>query len=72
MSVCSSGKVNINTAPREVLRCLDEEMTDTLVSEIDNRRQSSAFENFNELREVTGFNEGLPGEVILAVMSIRP
>ncbi len=61
MSVCSSGKVNINTAPREILRCLDEDLTDTLVAEIDNRRQSSAFEkeDLSELREVTGFNEDL-------------
>ncbi len=61
MSVCSSGKVNINTAPREVLRCLDEDLTDTLVAEIDNRRQSSAIENddLRELREVAGFSEDL-------------
>ena len=59
MTVMSTGKININTAPVEVLRCLDEKMTETLVNEIDSKRRSTAFKNIDELRNVTGFDEDL-------------
>ncbi|MDO5297022.1 MAG: type II secretion system protein GspK [bacterium] len=59
MSVYSCGKVNINTAPVEVLRSLDEKMTETVVNEIDSMRRSSAFKDINDLRNVTGFDEDL-------------
>ncbi|MBQ7568104.1 general secretion pathway protein GspK [bacterium] len=59
MSVYSSGKVNVNTAPPEVLRCLDEKMTETVVNEIDSQRRTTAFKDINDLRNIAGFDEDL-------------
>ena len=59
MSVNSSGKINVNTAPKELLLCLDDEMTDVLVEEIDAQRRSNAFANVNDLRNVTGMSNDL-------------
>lgn len=59
VTVCSGGKININTAPPEVLRCLDEEMTQTLVQEIDAQRRSSPFARTDDLNNVTGMNADL-------------
>ena len=59
MSVYSCGKVNINTAPVELLRCLDEKMTEPVVNEIDSLRRSSAFKDVNDLRNIAGFDEDL-------------
>lgn len=59
VTVCSSGKININTAPLEVLRCLDEDMTQTLVQEIDTQRRSSPFARTDDLNNVTGMNADL-------------
>lgn len=59
MSLYSNGKINLNTAPKELLLCLDEEMSDVIVDEIDSKRRSSAFTSVDELREVTGMNADL-------------
>ena len=59
VTVYSSGKININTAPVEILRCLDEKMTETVVNEIDTKRRSSAFKSIDELRGITGVDEDL-------------
>ncbi|MBQ7503452.1 general secretion pathway protein GspK [bacterium] len=59
VTVCSSGKININTAPLEVLRCLDADMTQTLVQEIDSHRRSSPFSRTDELNNVTGMDADL-------------
>lgn len=59
VSLYSSGKININTAPIEVIMCLDDSMTRTLAQEIDSKRRSSAFKNVNELLNVTGMDSDL-------------
>lgn len=59
MSVHSPGLINLNTAPKEILLCLDESMTQTLVDEIDTRRRSEAFKNVDELRNLAGMDADL-------------
>lgn len=59
LSVHSAGKININTAPREIILSLDEEMTDTLASEIVSKRQEGALSGEEDLREITGIDEDL-------------
>lgn len=59
VTIYSSGKININTAPKEVLLCLDSAMTSTIVDEIDNKRRSGAFKKVEELRDVAGIDADL-------------
>lgn len=59
MTVTSSGKINVNTAPKKVLLCLDDAMTDVIVNEIDDRRRSEPFKKIEDLREVAGMNADL-------------
>ncbi|MCA9795977.1 MAG: general secretion pathway protein GspK [Candidatus Eremiobacteraeota bacterium] len=55
----SEGKVNINTAPEEILLALDGDMTDALVSEIITKRQEKALASEQDLQEITGINPDL-------------
>ncbi len=59
LSVHSKGKVNVNTAPREILLCLDEDMTEGLVDEIVRKRQEGALKNEDALRDLPMMNEDL-------------
>ncbi|MGM9998939.1 MAG: general secretion pathway protein GspK [Candidatus Bruticola sp.] len=59
VTVYSSGKININTAPKEVLLSLDESMSQVLVDEIDSKRRSSPFKTTDELRNITGMDADL-------------
>ncbi|MCR4783284.1 MAG: general secretion pathway protein GspK [bacterium] len=59
VTVHSNGKININTAPKEVLLCLDESMTKTIVDEIDSKRHSGAFKEVDALYNVTGMDADL-------------
>ncbi|MGM9992789.1 MAG: general secretion pathway protein GspK [Candidatus Bruticola sp.] len=59
VTVDSSGKININTAPKEVLMALDESMSQVLVDEIDSKRRSAPFKTTDELRNVTGMDADL-------------
>lgn len=59
LSLYSSGKVNINTAPPELLASLDEEMTDVTVQEIVSRRQEELFHGAQDLQRVPGINSDL-------------
>jgi len=56
VTVYSSGKININTAPLYVLKALDERIDQNLVSKIIERRKKEPFKNINELVTVEGFN----------------
>ncbi len=58
-SLHSEGKVNINTAPREVLLCLDEQMTEALVEEIVRKRQEGALSGEDDLRQISAIDEDL-------------
>ena len=59
VSVDSNGKININTAPKEVLLALDESMSQVLVDEIDSKRRSEAFKKVDDLHNVTGMDADL-------------
>jgi len=55
VTVYSSGKVNINTAPLYVLKALDERIDQNLASKIIERRTKESFKSVNELVTVEGF-----------------
>lgn len=59
LSIHSSGKININTAPREILMALDEEMTDALVGEIISKRQEGSLSGEEDLRQIAAIDEDL-------------
>lgn len=59
LSLHSQGKININTAPREILLALDEEMTDALVQEIITKRQEGSLSGEEDLRQIASMNEDL-------------
>ena len=59
LSVYSSDKININTAPREIIRALDEEMTDALVEEIVSQRQEGSLSGEEDLRQIAAIDEDL-------------
>lgn len=51
----TSGFVNINTAPKEVIMALDEEITAELADEIITFRKENAFHDRSDVMKVTGF-----------------
>ncbi len=59
LSLHSEGKVNINTAPKEILLALDEQMTEALVQEIINKRQEGSLSGEEDLRQVAAIDEDL-------------
>lgn len=59
LSVHSEGKININTAPREILLALDEAMTPALVEEIIGKRQEGSFSGEEDLRQIATIDEDL-------------
>lgn len=59
MSLHSEGKININTAPREILLCLDDQMTDSLVEEIIKKRGEGSLSGEEDLRQIATIDEDL-------------
>ncbi len=59
LSLHSEGKININTAPKEILLCLDEQMTDSLVQEIITKRQEGSLSGEEDLRQIATIDEDL-------------
>lgn len=59
LSLHSEGKININTAPREILLCLDEQMTDGLVQEIVSKREEGSLSGEEDLRQISTIDEDL-------------
>ena len=59
MSLHSEGKININTAPREILLCLDEQMTDSLAEEIVKKRGEGSLSGEEDLRQIATIDEDL-------------
>ena len=58
-SLHSEGRININTAPREILLALDAEMTEALVEEIITQRQEGSLSGEDDLRQIAAINEDL-------------
>lgn len=59
LSLYSEGKVNINTAPREILLALDEQMTEALVEEIVRKREEGSLSGEEDLRQIATIDEDL-------------
>lgn len=58
-SIHSEGKININTAPKEILMALDEEMTEALAQEIITKRQEGSLSGEEDLRQIAAIDEDL-------------
>lgn len=56
LTVYSDGLVNINTAPREVLMALSEEITPEMAEKLIERRKKKPFSNTADIREIKGFD----------------
>ncbi len=56
----SARKVNVNTAPAEVLACLSESLDRELAEDIVAARQEGPFDRLDDLRDVPGMAEVLP------------
>ena len=54
LTVYGSGKVNINTAPKSVLQCLSEHMSDSQAQFIIDRRNKKPFGSMVELQKLPG------------------
>jgi len=57
VTVYTNGKVNINTAPREVLRALATEITDDLAGNVISYRKEAPFRDTADVRKVSGFEQ---------------
>ncbi len=57
--VKNRGKININTAGKEVIMSLDEELTDSMAQLIIDSRAEKTFEKLSDLRDLAGFNDEL-------------
>ncbi|HBA71580.1 MAG TPA: general secretion pathway protein GspK [Geobacter sp.] len=54
----ASSKININTAPKEVLAALDDGIDDRMAESIMERRRLTPFKSTGELSQVSGLNPG--------------
>lgn len=59
LSLYSEGKININTAPKEILLSLDEQMTPALVEEIVHAREEGSLAGEEDLRKIATIDEDL-------------
>lgn len=59
----TDGKVNVSTAPPEVLLDLHEELREGLVEEIVRRREQTEFKNVEEVKSVIGMTEALYAKI---------
>ncbi len=65
LTVCSRSKVNVNTAPPEVLSALMEQENDSLVKEIVSYTRTRYFKDMNQFEEEIG--EAIPASLRAAV-----
>jgi general secretion pathway protein K len=63
VTIYSDGKVNINTASKEVLQCLSESMDAALAEAIIEFRNDEDFMSIDDLKNVPGISEELFGEL---------
>lgn len=56
LTVYSGGKVNINTAPKEILMSLDDAVTEEAAGAIIRKRAKNPFEDIKELGDIPGIN----------------
>ena len=63
LTIYSDGKVNINTAPKEVLESLSESLDDSIASAIIEFRQEEDFMSIDDLRKVPGMSDEVFAEI---------
>ena len=63
LTIWSHGKVNINTAPKEVLMALVPRLSESLAQSIIEYRDEHPFRAVSDLRKVTGMPEGIYGNL---------
>ncbi len=63
LTIYSDGKVNINTAPKEVLECLSESMDDAIAAAIIEYRKEEDFTSIDDLRKVPGMSDEVLAEI---------
>lgn len=59
LSAHAQGKINVNTAPAEVLRCLDQAMSDSVVTEIVALRSRNTLKSEEDLKKIPGIDQDL-------------
>jgi general secretion pathway protein K len=60
VTIRSSGFININTAPRELLMALDDDISDSLADSVIRARNEMPFKSKNEIQNVSGFQSIFP------------
>jgi general secretion pathway protein K len=63
LTIYSDGKINVNTAPKEVLESLGESMDSALASAIVEYRKEERFESVDDLRKVAGMDDEVLAEI---------
>ena len=63
LTIYSDGKVNINTAPKEVLECLSERMDSTAADAIIQFRQDNDFAAVEDLKKIPGVDAAVLNEI---------
>ena len=63
LTIYSDGKININTASKEVLESLGENMDSALAGAIVEYRKEGEFESIDDLRNVAGMDEDVLSEI---------
>jgi len=74
VTVYTDGMVNINTAPREVIMALSEEITGDLADAVIDYRKETPFRTTGEIRKVSGFETlgfNLQGRITVASSTFR-
>lgn len=59
LSAQALGKINVNTAPAEVLRCLDTAMSDSVVTELLANRSQNVIKDEEDLKKIPGIDADL-------------
>ena len=59
LSAYAKGKINVNTAPSEILASLDPAMTDSIVTELIAHRSQNVLESEQDLKEIPGIDQDL-------------
>ncbi len=59
VTVYGDGKININSASRQVIECLSEKMDAVLAQMIIDRREFKPFDSIMEMRDVPGITDGI-------------
>jgi len=59
VTVYGDGRINVNSASRQVIECLSEKMDVVLAQMIIDRREFNPFDNITELRDVPGMTDSI-------------